>query len=99
MHRLVGYGYITKIDSEGEKVWEKSLRRDSYSQDSNGPVYAIVPTSDGGYLLGRGNSYESSNGTGYITKIDSKGETVWEKSIGQNNGVYYGPVYAICESK
>ena len=41
MNRLVGYGYITKIDSEGEKVWEKSLRRDSYSQDSSGPVYAI----------------------------------------------------------
>ena len=61
MHLTIGYGYITKIDSEGEKVWEKSLRRDSYSHDSNGPVYAIVPTSDGGYLLGRGNSYASND--------------------------------------
>ena len=92
-----GTGYITKIDSKGKTVWEKSIGQNNGVY--YGPVYDIVPTSDGGYLLGRGNSYESSNGTGYITKIDSKGETVWEKSIGQNNGVYYGPVYAICESK
>ena len=66
-----------------------------------GPVYAIVPTSDGGYLLGRGNSYESTSGDGYITKIDSEGEKVWEKPL-RSDSVSYdlkGPVYAICESK
>ena len=37
-----GTGYITKIDSNGKKIWEKvmSSDRDSYS-DGNGAVYAI----------------------------------------------------------
>ena len=34
-------GWITKLDSNGEKVWEKQLLRDSYSADNYGPVYAI----------------------------------------------------------
>ena len=34
-------GWITKIDSNGEKVWEKQLLRNSYSADNYGPVYAI----------------------------------------------------------
>ena len=98
------YGYITKIDSKGEKVWNKSLRSDSYSDDKKGPVYAIVPTSDGGYLLGRG-TLSASYDYGYITKIDSEGEKVWDKPLRSDSDPYglsydsKGPVYAICESK
>ena len=62
-------------------------------------VTCVVDVIDG-YLLGRG--YESVNGggSGYITKIDSKGEKVWEKWIGDNYSPdSKGAVYAICESK
>ena len=101
------YGYITKIDSNGEKVWDKELKdlaHDWIQHDGYGPVYAITPTSDGGYLLGRGTLSEGTSNYGYITKIDSNGEKVWDKELKdlahdwiQHDG--YGPVYAICESK
>ena len=84
-------GFITKINRNGEKIWEKLIGQNN--EDYHGPVYDIVPTSDGGYLLGRGNRNGSE---GFITKIDSSGEKVWEKLIGQNNGIdYHGPIYAI----
>ena len=95
-------GIITKIDSNGEKVWDKHLKKidDNRFEDGYGHVYAITPTSDGGYLLGRCNTNSSE---GIITKIDSNGEKVWDKHLKEiddnrfEDG--YGPVYAICESK
>ena len=32
-----GYGYITKIDNNGKKIWDKGLS----DNNSYGPVYAI----------------------------------------------------------
>ena len=100
-----GAGYITKIDSNGKKIWEKvmSSYRENYS-DGNGAVYAITPTSDGGYLLGRGYENTNGGGTGYITKIDSNGKKIWEKLMAissdrSNFADNHGAVYAICESK
>ena len=78
-----GSGYLTKVNSNGKTIWEKS-----YSIE--GPVYAITPTSDGGYLLGRGTTFDSSSGSGYLTKVNSNGKTIWEKSYNIE-----GPVYAI----
>ena len=63
-------GIITKIDSNGEKVWDKHLKKidDNRFEDGYGHVYAITPTSDGGYLLGRCNTNSSER---IITKKDS----------------------------
>ena len=52
--------------------------------------------------MGRGN--QKNEGTvmseGWITKIDSNGEKVWEKQFRYGDQTdYHGPVYAICESK
>ena len=102
-----GTGYITKIDSNGKKIWEKlmaiSSDRSNFA-DGNGAVYAITPTSDGGYLLGRGYENTNGGGTGYITKIDSNGKKIWEKLMAissdrSNFADNHGAVYAICESK
>ena len=84
---MSGSGYLMKVNSSGEKIWEKS-----YSNE--GPVYAITPTSDGGYLLGKGTTYDSMSGSGYLMKVNGNGEKIWEKSYSNE-----GPVYAICESK
>ena len=72
--------------------------------DNHGAVYAITPTSDGGYLLGRGYENTNAGGIGYITKIDSNGKKIWEKlmAISSDRSDFadnHGPVYAICESK
>ena len=102
-----GAGYITKIDSNGKKIWEKlmaiSSDRSNFA-DGNGAVYAITPTSDGGYLLGRGYENTNGGGTGYITKIDSNGKKIWEKLMAissdrSNFADNHGAVYAISESK
>ena len=78
-----------------------SSDRDNYS-DGKGAVYAITPTSDGGYLLGRGYEDVNQGGTGYITKIDGNGKKIWEKVMSSDRDNYSdgnGAVYAICESK
>ena len=99
-----GTGYITKIDSNGKKIWEKlmaiSSDRSNFA-DGNGAVYAITPTSDGGYLLGRGYENTNGGGDGYITKIDGNGNKIWEKlmAIRIDSSDNHGAVYAICESK
>ena len=100
-----GDGNITKIDSNGKKIWDKGLENlsSTWLADGYGPVYAIVPTSDGGYLLGRGRFSEGSAGDGNITKIDSNGKKIWDKGLENLSSTWladgYGPVYAICESK
>ena len=100
-----GDGYITKIDSNGKKIWDKGLENlsSTWLADGYGAVYAIVPTSDGGYLLGRGRFSEGSAGDGYITKIDSNGKKIWDKELKDLSSTWladgYGAVYAICESK
>ena len=102
-----GIGYITKIDSNGEKIWEKLMAISSDRSDfadNHGTVNAITPTPDGGYLLGRGYKYENGGGIGYITKINSNGEKIWEKlmAISSDRSDFadnHGTVNAICESK
>ena len=71
------------------------------SSDNHGAVYAITPTSDGGYLLGRGYENTNGGGDGYITKIDGNGNKIWEKlmAIRIDSSDNHGAVYAICESK
>ena len=66
-------------------------------------VTCVVDVIDG-YLLGRGRIQMKGSGSstdGWITKLDSNGEKVWEKQLLRNSysADNYGPVYAICESK
>ncbi|QMU31049.1 T9SS type A sorting domain-containing protein [Adhaeribacter radiodurans] len=84
--------WIIKIDSQGKKIWDKSLGGDSYDY-----LTSLLKTPDGGYLLGgfsasgkRGNKSEASRdgqdinnrGDYWVVKIDAQGEKVWDKTLG-----------------
>jgi PKD repeat protein len=85
---LQGYGdyWIIKIDSLGNKQWDKDFGGTQYDN-----LYSVVQTADGGYLLG---GYSASNSSGdktqnvwgyadyWIVKIDSLGNKMWDKDFG-----------------
>ncbi|ACK42564.1 lipoprotein [Dictyoglomus turgidum] len=80
--------YIIKLDSNGDKVWEKTYGGSSWDRASS-----IQQTTDGGYIVaGYTNSFGAGNGDFYIIKLDSNGDKVWEKTYG---GSSYDEAYSI----
>jgi sugar lactone lactonase YvrE len=83
-------GYeIAKLGSFGGVVWKKT-----YDQRQRGAIQAIVPCSDGGFLLAgtsedlAGDPARSSPGRGgldfWLVRIDSSGGELWDKTFGGN---------------
>jgi hypothetical protein len=80
--------WIVKVDSSGNKEWDKRFGGDN----SDGLSY-LIQTLDGGYLLG-GDTYSEINGDKtqpswgltdiWIIKIDSSGIKQWDKRYGGN---------------
>ncbi|PSR53948.1 hypothetical protein AHMF7605_10675 [Adhaeribacter arboris] len=87
--------WIVKIDSQGNKLWDKTLGGDNTDQ-----LTSLQPTSDGGFILGgwsssskSGDKSEDNNrevnggswglNTDYwIVKINANGSKVWDKTLG-----------------
>jgi hypothetical protein len=78
--------WIVKIDSLGNKIWDKD-----FGGTNNDYLHSIFQTADGGYLLA---GYSSSDSSGdksentkgdfdyWIIKIDSSGNKQWDKDFG-----------------
>ncbi|MGC8766066.1 MAG: hypothetical protein ACP5QT_09330 [Brevinematia bacterium] len=63
--------YIIKLDSNGNKVWEKTYGGEYYDWASS-----IQQTKDGGYIVaGTTNSFGAGSADFYIIKTDSEGNT------------------------
>ncbi|WP_161597166.1 CBM96 family carbohydrate-binding protein [Dyadobacter flavalbus] len=78
--------WVVKINSEGEKLWDKS-----YGGSDFDLIKSIQPTSDGGYLIGGigGTSLSDPHtdpelqGYGFwAVKIDASGSKIWDRNIG-----------------
>lgn len=73
-----GNGWLIKIDSNGNKQWEKKY-------DQNIKIYYVRQTKDGGYILSGGGIIEDSPNSyyeyGFVIKTDSYGNKLWEKPI------------------
>lgn len=74
--------WIIKTDANGNKLWDKT-----YGDDSENQLSAILPTADGGYLLGGTNdstveipgTCDQKSGSHYwIIKIDRNGKKLWD---------------------
>jgi hypothetical protein len=102
-HFNKGDYWIVKIDSAGNKIWDKR-----YGGNYVDVANTIVPTSDGGYLIG-GVSASDSIGDKtqpnfgrlvnnvWILKIDSSGIKLWDKTFGGQygeQGVFITPTSA-----
>ena len=70
--------WIIKLDSKGNKLWEKS----HYSTKSD-LALGITETTDGGYMVaGMTEAYGSGKNDIWIIKLDSKGNRKWSKTYG-----------------
>ncbi len=81
--------WIIKINSNGTKLWDKTL-----GGSSNDLLRYVAKTSDGGFLLA-GDSYssisgdksENSKGGGdyWVVKVNSNGTKLWDRTYGGNS--------------
>ena len=71
--------WIVKLDSDGAIEWQKA-----YPSQGEENMYAVVQTSDGGYIAAGDTRSVSSNGAqdAWVIKLDSTGEVEWQKAFG-----------------
>ncbi|PSR55682.1 hypothetical protein AHMF7605_20320 [Adhaeribacter arboris] len=78
--------WVIKLDGKGAKVWDKTIG--GYSTDA---LQSLVPTADGGYLLGGTSDSDitadkTAGNKGltdyWVVKITATGTTVWDKTYG-----------------
>lgn len=81
--------WIIKIDAKGSVIWDKT-----FGGNKDDILTCMIPTFDGGYLLGGYSSSiissnktsESKGGNDYwILKIDALGNKLWDSSFGGTN--------------
>lgn len=82
--------WVIKLNKDGDKEWDKSFGTSDYDY-----LESVIPTRDGGYLLG-GYTKGGKNGdkTGHtrgdldywIIKITADGSKVWDKTFGGSGG-------------
>ncbi|MEA5427362.1 T9SS type A sorting domain-containing protein [Arcicella lustrica] len=78
---IVG-GWIVKINADGNKIWDKAYKDIFLASNGVIGLRTIIPTSDGGFLLGA----TSINNTGaidfWLIKIDAIGNRIWDRIFG-----------------
>jgi len=89
---------IVKLDFDGNVLWQRL-----YGGDLDDRLWAIIPTSDGGFLAGgysysgvSGNKSQPSRGDMdvWILKLDGSGQLQWERSYG---GLYRDELFDMLE--
>jgi len=106
---LEKYGWMLRLDSEGDTVWTRMveaapetliIRNEEFVHERVGEFEHILELNDGNYLVG-GFLYHNTGGinryTGWMLKISSDGEIIWEREIREpvlhgngGNFNYYG---------
>ena len=79
--------YLLKVDENGQQVWSRTWEKD----DASG--YALVQTSDGGYLITGPYVPEGSEKEDFLfIKTDAEGNEVWRSTFGDPEMIDYGVV-------
>ena len=72
---------ILKIDSDGNKEWDRSFNESGNSSDFG---YAIKQTNDGGYILcGTTSKFGDNDKDIWIVKVDASGFKQWDRIFGK----------------
>ncbi|QMU28781.1 T9SS type A sorting domain-containing protein [Adhaeribacter radiodurans] len=91
--------WVVKVDQQGNKLWDKT-----FGGNDRDELTALIPTADGGYLLGgrsrsgkSGEKSEESRGQNdyWIIKIDGNGQKIWDKTLGGNEYDYLSTLVAL----
>ena len=90
--------WVVKLNSTGQKVWDKTIGGIGNDQPSS-----VVATNDGGFVLAgisisgiSGDKTEASKGCNdfWMVKLNSLGQIVWDKTIGGSNCDNYPSIAA-----
>jgi uncharacterized delta-60 repeat protein len=70
--------WVLKLDGQGDVQWEKT-----YGGPNDDEANAIVPTSDGGYVVaGWTKSFGAGKEDVWVLKLDRRGNVQWQKTYG-----------------
>ncbi len=70
--------YVLKLDSEGNKIWEKT-----FGGSKNDEAFALQVLDDDSIVVaGWTDSYGAGGEDVYVIKLDSDGNKIWEKTFG-----------------
>jgi hypothetical protein len=75
--------WLLKINSNGERVWEKHFQTPNVIDEAQG----VVETSEGDFLIvGNATALADGNADVLAMKVSNKGEILWQKKYGDVNG-------------
>lgn len=73
--------WILKVDKKGNKQWGKT-----FGGIDDDWINSLIQTDDGGYLIAAKTfSFGEGRGDGWIIKLDSGGNKLWDRIFGGNN--------------
>lgn len=90
---------LVKLDFKGATLWSRS-----YGGDRDDRLWALLPTSDGGFLAGgyswsdsSGDKSEDSRGSAdiWLLRLDANGNVIWDKTYGGNG---FDELFSILET-
>jgi hypothetical protein len=88
--------WIVKINSTGQKVWDKTLGGSNADQANS-----IITTNDGGMIVAgwsasniSGDKSENSKGSGdyWVVKLNGNGQKIWDKTIGSSGADFLSAI-------
>jgi len=74
--------WLIKTDSDGNMLWNKTLRR-GLSSYWNNAAYSVQQTNDSGYIVA--GTFEVSIGDFWLIKTDSDGNMLWNETFGSKS--------------
>ena len=94
--------YLIKTDADGDTLWTRTF---GGSEMDIG--YAVLQTSDGGYIVaGENSSIGAGLSDAYLIKTDANGNTLWTQTYGDSLFEFFGDIqptfdagYILCGSK
>jgi Tol biopolymer transport system component len=70
--------HLMKIDADGQRLWEKTYGGDRFDRGR-----AIVPSTDGGFLLlAETESFGAGGRDVYLLQVDEEGRELWSRTYG-----------------
>ncbi|MBK7028161.1 MAG: hypothetical protein IPH45_02685 [Bacteroidales bacterium] len=79
--------YLAKVNSSGEKVWDKRIGSNTSTSAKYDEAYAIAEDSDGSvFITGSMAGNVSCCGDAFLMKLSSTGDSLWTKTFSEGLG-------------
>lgn len=76
-----GDAWLVRIDGSGNVLWQKRY----YVSGNAGNIYAVIPTSDGGFAFTGTFPFTPGAADWMVVKIDASGNVQWQRRMGANS--------------